>query len=146
MSAVAGSSAHLTFFKKIKILNTALSFIAAMSFVVVLSSCDSGTQWKSGTYEVYWIDVDLVLGLDLGDGNSIGRVMHKVSAVGEDDTWIVAERHPNGDESITTYHYWAKTSDHPHKNADEVVLGPFTESEFLDIKKRLKLPEFSKRF
>ena len=129
-----------------KILYTALSLIGAMILTIVLSSCDSGTKWKSGAYEVYWIDVDLILGLDVGDGVSIGRVMDQVSAVGEDDTWIVAERHPDGDESITEYYYWAKASDHPHMNADEVVLGSFSEAEFQLIKKRLKLPDFTARF
>ena len=127
-------------------MNSILLSLVTVILSVALCSCNSETKWKSGEYEVYWIDVDLVLGLDLGDGNAIGRVMHKVIAVGDDDTWVVAERNSVGDTSVTTYYYWAKADDHRHKNADEIVLGPLTKSEFQKLKKELKLPEFAKRF
>jgi len=120
-----------------------LVFVAAC-----LTACDSGTKWKSGKYEVYWIDVssDLTLGLELGDGAAIGRVMPQVYAVGEDDTWIVAARYPNGDKSKSEFFYFPKAQDHAHKNADEIVLGPFNEVEFAKIKSDLALPDWSKRF
>lgn len=113
-----------------------------------LTACDSGTKWKSGRYEVYWIDVscDLTLGLALGSGSAIGRVMPQVYAVGEDDTWIVAARHPNRDKSKSQFYYFPKAQDHEHKNANEIVLGPFTEAEFEKLKSELKLPNWSKRF
>ena len=119
-------------------------FTAALS--IFLCSCGPEPKWKSDGYEVRWIDADLVLWLDLGDGNAIGRVMHKVSAVGDDDTWVVAERHPDGDETKTEYYYFAKALDHRHKNADEIAKGPFTKLEFDKIKKDLDLPDFSKHF
>lgn len=115
---------------------------------MILTACDSGTKWKSGNYEVYWIDVssDLTLGLDIGDGMAIGRVMPQVYAVGENDTWIVAARHPKGDNSTSEFFYFSKAEDHPHKNAEEIVHGPFTEVEFAKIKADLTLPDWSKRF
>jgi hypothetical protein len=38
------------------------------------TGCYSGTKWKSGKYEVYWIDhsSDLTLGLELEDGDEMG--------------------------------------------------------------------------
>ena len=114
----------------------------------VLSGCDSGSKWKSGKYEVYWIDIpsDLTLGMDLGDGTAIGRVMPQVIAVGEDSKWIVAARHPQGDKSITEYYYFSKDADHPHKNADEIVQGPFTETQFKQKTSDHGLPPLTKHF
>ncbi len=113
-----------------------------------VTGCDSGTVWKSGSYEVYWVDIpsDLTLGLDLGNGSAIGRVMPQVTAVGEDAQWIVAARHPDGDKTKTEYFYFSKTEDHPHKNAEDIVKGPFTEEAFKKESATLKLPAFTKRF
>lgn len=113
-----------------------------------LPACDSGTKWKSGKYEVYWIDVssDLTLGLALGNGVAIGRVMPQVYAVGEDDMWIVAAQHPNGDKTKSHFYYLPKAQDHEHKNANEIVLGPFNETEFEKLKAELALPDWSKQF
>ena len=117
----------------------------ALFFVVTLSSCDSGTEWKSGDYKVYWIDVptELVLGRDIGDENSIGRVMARVSRVGENSKWIVAARHQTTDSSIIEYFYFSKDSDTRYLNADEIVKGPFTGEQFRKEGARLGLPEFS---
>lgn len=125
-----------------------LQSIYTASFLLILVGCDSGTRWQSGDYEVYWIDIseDLTLGLNLGGGSSIGRVMPRVIALGEDKRWIVAARHPDGDMKRTEYYYFAKAEDHPHKNADEVVKGPFTEHEFNLKSKELGLPPLTIRF
>ena len=114
--------------------------------VLSISGCDTSTEWKSGKYSVYWSDVDLNLGIDAGDGVSIGRVMHRVCSVGENDKWIVAARHPGGDKTRKEFYYFSKAADHPFKNADEIVLGPFTESEFNRHRIRLSLPDFEKHF
>ncbi len=127
-------------------MNRSISFIVTILTVLTLSGCDTSTEWRSGKYSVYWIDVDLNLGIDAGDGVSIGRVMHRVCSVGENDTWIVAARFPGGDKTRKEFYYFSKAADHPFKNADEIVLGPFTESEFLAHKTRLSLPEFDKHF
>lgn len=121
--------------------------IIAIAALFVIG-CDSGSKWKSGKYKVYWIDLssDLTLGLDLGNGSSIGRVMPQVFAVGEDDSWIVAARYPNGDKSKKEFFYFSKAADHPHRNADEIVLGPYTEDEFKSHKARLLLPDWDKHF
>lgn len=77
---------------------------------------------------------------------AIGRVMPQVYAVGEDETWIVAARHPNGDASTSPFYYFPKGQDHRHKNANEIVLGPFSETEFEALKEELSLPDWSIRF
>ena len=126
------------------LLNLTLSVIAAACF----TGCDSGTVWKSGKYEVYWIETssDLTLGYDLGGGGIIGRVEPQVFAVGEDDAWIVAARYPNGNKAKKEFFYFPKAQDHRYKNAAEIVLGPFTEAEFDKLKSDLALPDWSKRF
>lgn len=125
-----------------------ISIAAALIVALLISSCDSGTEWESGDYEVYWIDVssDLSLGRKLPDGNLIGRVNSQVFAVGEDERWIVAARYPNGDKANPEYFYFSKAMDGPYKNGNEVVLGPFTSKEFEELKRKLGLPEWSKRF
>lgn len=130
------------------LMHSGSTFILLMIAVACLTGCDSGTKWKSGKYEVYWIDVssDLTLGLTLGNGVAIGRVMPQVYAVGEDDTWIVAAQHPNGDKTKSQFYYLPKAQDHEHKNAKEIVLGPFTKTEFEKLKAELALPDWSKRF
>ena len=120
--------------------------VSFTSAIMAMMICSCNSKWKSGSYEVFRLDTDLILGLNLDNGSSIGRVMHKVSAVGEDDTWIVVERYPQGDESITEYYYFEKADDHPHKNSDEIVLGPFTKLEFDKLKRNLNLPDCTKRF
>lgn len=120
----------------------------ALAVTLLLSSCDSGTEWESGDYEVYWIDVssDLTLGRKLSNGNAIGRVGPQVFAVGTNDRWIVAARYPNGDKTNPEYFYFAKAMDNPHKNGDEVAMGPFTAKKFEALKRKHGLPEWSKHF
>ena len=129
-------------------LKTILSTAVSVTVALLLSSCDSGTEWESGDYEVYWIDVssDLRLGRKLPDGNTIGRVDPQVFAVGADERWIVAARYPNGDKAKPEYFYFSKATDGPYKNGDEVVLGPFTAKEFEELKKKHGLPDWLKRF
>jgi hypothetical protein len=134
-----------TFAKKTQ-MQRLISYIMTSLAAFSLIGCDTSTEWRSGKYSVYWIDVDLNLGIDAGDGVSIGRVMHRVCSVGESDKWIVAARHPGGDRTHKEFYYFSKAADHPFKNADEIVLGPFTESEFNSHKIRLSLPDFERHF
>ena len=130
------------------LMNSGPNFISLVIAAACLTGCDSGTKWRSGKYEVYWIDIssDLTLGLAVGNGVAIGRVMPQVYAVGEDDTWIVEAQHPNGDTSKSQFYYFPKAQDHEHKNANEIVLGPFNETEFEKLKTELALPNWSKHF
>ena len=112
----------------------------------VLAGCNSSTKWKSGSYIVHRIDTHLILSYDLGGGSSIGRVMHEVAAVGEDDEWIVAMRNPEGDRSVTEYYYFRKSADDRHLKAEDIVKGPFSKSEFEKIAADLGLPNFSRHF
>lgn len=124
------------------------SAIAALVLSGVTCSCDSGTEWESGDYEVYWIDIssDLTLGRKIPGGNWIGRVEPQVFAVGSDERWIVAGRYPAGDRANPEFFYFAKDTDSQFKNGEDVVLGPFTAEEFDELKQRHGLPEWSKRF
>lgn len=116
--------------------------------VTHLVGCDSSVEWQSGDYEVYTIDgsIDRTLGLEIESGGRIGRVGPQVFAVGENKKWIVAGRYPDGDKTRKEFFYFAKAKDHPHKNADEIVLGPFSEADFDALKSKLKLPDWSKHF
>jgi hypothetical protein len=114
----------------------------------MITGCDSGTIWKSGPYEVFWIDRprELELGLRVDSSGILGLVPACVIAIGDNETWIVAATHPDGDTSKTAYWYLPKSDDHLDKSADEIVKGPLTLEQFQNQTTELNLPPLSKRF
>jgi len=82
---------------------------------LALSGCDSGTEWSSGKYAVYWIDLreNLVPGRKLDGGNFIGRVAAPVIAVGDDEKWVVAAR--RGPKGERLFYYFLKSRDDDFK-------------------------------
>lgn len=125
-----------------------LSFLCLGLSMVALSGCDSGEAWRSGPYSIYWFDssANLELGLDLENGSIIGRIGPSIFAVGENTEWIVAGRHPNGDKDKEQFFYFSKAEDSTHKNANEVVKGPFTRTQFEQLRQKLDLPGWTKEF
>jgi hypothetical protein len=117
--------------------------------IAILSSgCyfDSGTPWKSGKYELLWIDKpdDVFLSYDLGAGSSSLRIESTVFAVGSDEHYVVAQQHPHGVKSITNYYILDIARDSRRAEPRDVVEGPMTEVAFRERSAQLKLPPFSK--
>lgn len=106
---------------------------------------EPSVEWRSGNYQVAWLDNDLSLYLSLDDSNGIGRVMHKVVAIGEDSKWIVVQREPRNSASVE-YYYFSKSHDHRFKNADEATVGPLSLDAFEQVKSEHNLPDFTKKF
>lgn len=123
-------------------------YFLGLSFAAgILAGCDSDHLWESGPYTVYWINssADVRLGIEVG-GGLIKRVGPRIFAIGEDDRWIVAARHPEGDRRTEEFFYFAKAEDDPYKNADQVVKGPFTREKFDQLRQELSLPGWTKEF
>lgn len=112
---------------------------------IALTGCDSETVWRSGNYEISWIDTpDLHLDYRLDGDTSIGRVDEPIYAVGENAKFIVVECHPKLPLE-KDYYYIIKSEDAP-RDAHEAVRGPFSEEQFKKIKVVEGLPDFSQRF
>jgi len=112
---------------------------------IALAGCDSGAVWRSGNYEISWIDTpDLHLDYRLDGDTSIGRVDEPIFAVGENAEFIVVECHPKWPLE-KDYYYIIKSEDDP-RNAYEAVRGPFSEEQFKKLKASEGLPDFSQRF
>ena len=114
----------------------------------MITSCDSGNEWKSGDYAVYWIDSpsNRSLGFELKRGTYLGRVGPQVFAVGEDERWIVAGRFVDGDKKNAEFYYFSKNLDGKDKNSEDVVRGPFDRSAYLAEKHARNLPDLSVYF
>jgi hypothetical protein len=121
--------------------------ISACLATIALSGCESAPQWTSGNYEVYSMGgpTELEFGVDVGGGTQ-GLVNPQVAGVGEDALWIVVKQHPKDDKTKTNYFYLPKRSSDEQKKGLDVVQGPFSEKEFEQKSKDLKLPPFSRSF
>lgn len=118
---------------------TYLIFIA-----LLLIGCDSGVLWKDKSYQVLWIDIttNRTLNYDLGDGASITRIQSEIIAVGSNDFYIVAKQ-KEPDTDAVAYYYIEKSSDDKFSNG---ASGPYSEVQFMKLKKKFDLPEFTKTF
>jgi len=115
---------------------------------LLLSACDSNVLWEDNPYEVHWIDTDdnitLSIRLDNNSG-TIGRVNAKVIAVGSDEKFVVAKQKDANSGSIY-YYYLEKSKDNAYLNLSEITKGPFLEKEYLELKTKLNLPDFTDHF
>lgn len=113
---------------------------------LILSGCDSGTEWRDGNYEIIWIDTpELSLNLNVSEGGFVERVPPNVVAVGSNSQYIVVKQ-SNKESKEIAYFYLEKVKDNIYKNANEITKGPLSEVEFIEISKKLGLPKISKEF
>lgn len=96
------------------------------------------------------IDWDMALCYDIGEGGCAGRVPPTVFAVGFDQRYVVAARHPHEftstrlDKSKTEYFYIIRSDDGPRADTAKVVRGPFDRAAFDRETRRLGLPALSR--
>jgi len=120
--------------------------VLLLFFAFFLSGCDSGTEWRDGKYEVIWIDTPgLSLNLNVGEGASVERVPPNVVAVGSNSHYIVVKQSNIKSKEIA-YFYLEKEKDNIYKNANEIMKGPLSEAEFIELSRKLGLPKFTKEF
>jgi len=123
-----------------------LGIIVCIFALVGCGLFDSGTEWKGGPYELLWIDTKEKMSIDyqLTKSTSVGRIASTVFAVGWDGRFLVAKQHPNGNRAITNYYIIDRQKDSPIQDPSAAVIGPLGEAEYLQRKRELHLPAFSK--
>jgi hypothetical protein len=123
------------------------SLLAASSALTIalMSSCglfDSGTNWRSGQFEVLWIDVDsqssLVYRLD--GSSSIGIVGPCVFAAGANVEFVAVEQMPPDRREGIKYFVISKASYDPVHERGDAVVGPLSGEDFRAIGARVHLP------
>jgi hypothetical protein len=121
--------------------------------VCSVSGCDAlspDTYWGSGDHELIAIDTkgQMMRGVDLHNGGSIGIVGPTVFALGADDHYIVVKQLPSTDRfghfNLTVTHYFIVTR--IPGTAEEKVRGPFSKDEFDRVAVSNSLPPFAKIF
>jgi hypothetical protein len=113
-----------------------------------LTACglfDSGVPWKSGRFQLMWIDLpdQVTLSYDLGGGGSIGLVDYTVYAVGSDVHHIVVKQHPRGERSITNFYIVDVNSSALPLHPERAVTGPLTQAQFDERAILTSLPRFT---
>jgi hypothetical protein len=94
-----------------------------------------------------YADEDLDVSYYLGNGNYIGVVGATVFAVGYDDEYIIAKRHPHtgyglsGINKKITHYYIIPLKYKVHNSPDENRIGPLSEEEFMAKRKELKMSD-----
>jgi hypothetical protein len=77
-------------------------------------------------------------------GACVPRVLPTVFAVGANDTYVVAARHPGNGRDLTEYFYIIRALDGAGADPSIAVRGPFTEAEYRLQETRLGLPSFTR--
>jgi hypothetical protein len=118
---------------------------------IFMTGCDG--MYKEHLIGNYYLtkmdyaDEDLDLSYNLGNGSYIGVVPPTLFAVGYDDDYIIAKRHPcngHGLSSINkevTHYYIVPLKYEVHHSPDENRIGPLSEKDFLAKRKELKIPD-----
>ncbi|MCK1274067.1 hypothetical protein IVB46_02275 [Bradyrhizobium sp. 61] len=123
-------------------------FLAACGFVQ--------DEAIDGPYRLVAVDTDddMTLCRSVGtDGTCVGDGLPEptVFQAGANAQYIVFARHPwtsgkRPDRSVTEFYYISRKANEWDVAVRVFVSGPFTESEYLEEKRRLQLPQFSKVF
>lgn len=125
-----------------------LNCIALLLTLTHLTACglfDSGVPWKSGPFQLLWIDLpdQVTLSYDVGNGASIGLVDYTVYAVGSNAHHIVVKQHPSGEKSITNFYIVDLNSSALPLHPELAVTGPLTRDQFDERAKLNALPRFT---
>jgi hypothetical protein len=118
----------------------------------MLASCNAGAGRIDGAYllEVTDIPEDAMVCYELQKGVCVGRIEQTVFAVGSNQNYLVAARHPHKfedttlDRSRTEYFYIIRSLDGPLVDPKETVRGPFDRASFERRRQKLSLPDFSR--
>lgn len=96
-------------------------------------------------------NIQMMLGVDLHNGGSIGIVGPTVFALGADDHYIVVKQHPakdsfgNFDQTVTHYFIVTRISGNAAEK-EKGVRGPLSKDEFARLAVSKSLPRFTKTF
>lgn len=116
-----------------------MKYLLPIIILATLGSCDSGVEWSSPPYQVYWIDTRSELELGYRQGDSWhARVLPRVVAVARNDNFVTAIRE-HGDQR--KFYYIEIAKDDFLLNANEITQGPFSAADFEELKSTLDLPD-----
>jgi len=123
-----------------------LNFFALVALMFLLAGCGSSDERLVGPYLLAHLDSqeDMYLCYELPGGNCIGRIQKTVFAVGWDERYIVAKRHPDNDRKIVQYFFLEIGKDSLYADPAISVTGPMTEESFYRYTRLLGLPAFRK--
>ena len=111
---------------------------------IVLAACGFVTdEHIDGPYRLVAIDVNEDMGVCYSvNRDCVGRIPETVFAVGWNNSFIVAARHPKNDRSRVEYFYIDRAVDGTFVDPSVSVRGPFDSQAFEQEKRRLGLPPF----
>jgi hypothetical protein len=121
--------------------------LAAIAGLLALQSCGFAyDQGIAGPYRLVAIDTYDKMGVcyALGGGNCVSRVDSTVFAVGWNDAYVVAVRHPGNDKTRTEYFYIIRALDRAEADPSVAVRGPYDAARFEIEQSRLGLPALTR--
>jgi hypothetical protein len=113
-------------------------------FAVIFAGCalfDSGRNWRSGKFEVLWIDLrsDIHLAYRLDSSTSISIVDGCVFAPAANEQYVAVQQRPLG-SSETLFYVVEKGNYDPSRKTGNSLIGPLSEPMFRALGKNLSLP------
>jgi hypothetical protein len=118
--------------------------ILSILIATVLPACGFVHDEKiDGPYHLVAIDVNEQMDVcyEIKDA-CVERIGATVFAVGHNESYIVAARHPSNTRTGTQYFYLVRSLDGPTADPASSVHGPFDAAEFESERARLSLPPF----
>ncbi|WP_445769434.1 hypothetical protein [Rheinheimera sp.] len=121
--------------------------ILSLLLIVLITSCDSGVEWKDGHYQVQWIDTyeNRKLGYVLDGGFWIPRIGKTIEAIGSDENYVVIKKYEEKSGQIEFY-YIVKVLDNVETDLSPGVFGPYDSESFSELAIAKKLPNLSVEF
>ena len=118
-------------------------FVLLAAFAV---SCGrrADVHWKDGNFEVYALDMDFsatALGYNHHPG-TLGLVKEQVIAAGSTAQWVFVERL---DRASGRTEFYLVPKEGMTENYSGTVEGPFSETQFREIRAARQLPDFTWR-
>jgi hypothetical protein len=118
--------------------------ISLLLLVMLAVSCgrQADVRWRDGNFEVYALDMDFTatkLGYNHHPG-TLGLVEAEVIAAGSTAQWVFVERRASG----RTEFYIIPKEGMP-QNHSGTTEGPFSETQFRELRAARQLPEFAWR-
>lgn len=123
----------------------AFLWIVSFGLLLLLSGCGFAYDERLvGNYYLVAVDVatEKMISYELPDGGLAPRIPRQVDSVGWNEQYIVARCNGSDKE----YYFLCIGKDSPYSLVRDCVEGPMELSEFESAKKRLRLPDFSRRF
>ncbi|EOA03834.1 hypothetical protein HFRIS_015791 [Herbaspirillum frisingense GSF30] len=123
-----------------------MNHVVVLAIIFTLAGCGPSDERIVGPYLLTHIDTqqDMYLCYELPEGNCVGRIQKTVFAVGWDDRYIVAKRHPDSDRKVVQYFFLEMAKDSHYADPSTSVTGPMSEESFSRYARLLGLPPFTK--